>query len=166
MEKAAPKLAHDGWAHKYGSYQPRPHRMTTIAPGLPAIPPFQAFTMPPDKVGILDGSSPRFICAGRFIAAARELEVPVTTLNTILNRRDGAFHRYWKVGTTEGSDGGSHWTKMREGGFVSIGAPSKFPIGQMKSARTRPLQKIEFGIFCFRLTLLTQASRLEKLVKY
>jgi 5-methylcytosine-specific restriction protein B len=138
MEKAAPKLAHDGWAHKYW-FLISPDRIDDYhSPRYQRFHLFKLLQMPPDKVGILDGSSPRFICAGRFIAAARQLEVPVTTLNTILNRRDGAFHRYWKVGTTEGSDGGSHWAEMREGGFVSIGWSEQVPdlsesIGQDKA---------------------------------
>jgi 5-methylcytosine-specific restriction enzyme B len=127
MEKAAPKLAHDGWAHKYW-FLISPDRIDDYhSPRYQRFHLFKLLQMPPDKVGILDGGSPRFVCAGRFIAAAQELEVPVTTLNTILNRRDGAFHRYWKVGTTEGSDGGSHWTEMREGGFVSIGWSERVP---------------------------------------
>ena len=138
MEKAAPKLAHDGWAHKYW-FLISPDRIDDYhSPRYQRFHLFKLLQMPPDGGGILDGGLPRFICAGRFIAAARELEVPVTTLNTILNRRDGAFHRYWKVGTTEGSDGGSHWTEMREGRFVSIGWPEQVPdlsetIGQEKA---------------------------------
>ena len=138
MEKAAPKLAHDGWAHKYW-FLISPDRIDDYhSPRYQRFHLFKLLQMPPDGVGILDGGSPRFICAGRFIAAARELEVPVTTLNTILNRRDGGFHRYWKVGTTEGSDGGSHWTEMREGSFVSIGWSEQVPdlseiIGQDKT---------------------------------
>jgi 5-methylcytosine-specific restriction protein B len=127
MEKAAPKLAHDGWAHKYW-FLISPDKIDDYhSPRYQRFHLFKLLQMPPDRVGILDGGSPRFICAGRFVAAARVLGVPVTTLNTILNRRDGAFHRYWKVGTTEGSDGGSHWTEMREGGFVSIGWPEQVP---------------------------------------
>jgi 5-methylcytosine-specific restriction protein B len=138
MENAAPKLAHDGWAHKYW-FLISPDRIDDYhSPRYQRFHLFKLLQMPPDGGGILDGGSPRFICAGRFIAAARELEVPVTTLNTILNRRDGAFRRYWKVGTTEGSDGGSHWTEMCEGGFVSIGWPEQVPdlsetIGQDKA---------------------------------
>jgi 5-methylcytosine-specific restriction protein B len=138
MEKAAPKLAHDGWAHKYW-FLNNPDRIDDYhSPRYQRFHLFKLLQMPPDGVGILDAGSPRFICAGRFIAAARELEVPVTTLNTLLNRRDGAFHRYWKIGTTEGSDGGSNWTEMRDGGFVSIGWRDEVPnlsetIGQEKT---------------------------------
>jgi 5-methylcytosine-specific restriction enzyme B len=138
MEKAAPNLARDGWAHKYW-FLISPDRIDDYhSPRYQRFHLFKLLQMPPDRVGILDNSSPRFICAGRFIAAARELGVPVTILNTILNRRDGAFHRYWKVGTTEGSEGKSHWTEMREGRFVSIGWSEEVPdlsetIGQNKT---------------------------------
>jgi 5-methylcytosine-specific restriction protein B len=139
MEKAAPKLSGDGWAHKYW-FLINPDRLDDYhSPRYQRFHLFKLLQMPPDRVGILDGSAPRFICAGRFVAAARELGGPVTTLNRILNQRDGAFHRYWKVGTTEGSTGESHWTEMRDGGFVSIGWPEQVPdlsetIGQDKTA--------------------------------
>jgi 5-methylcytosine-specific restriction enzyme B len=138
MEKAAPNLARDGWAHKYW-FLIHPDRIDDYhSPRYQRFHLFKLLQLPPDGVGILDSGSPRFICAGRFVAAARELGVPVTTFNTILNRRDGAFHRYWKVGTTEGSDGRSHWTEIREGRFVSIGWLEEVPdlsetIGQDKT---------------------------------
>jgi 5-methylcytosine-specific restriction protein B len=93
--------------------------------------------MPPDKVGVLDAAAPRFNCAGRFITAARRLEVQVNTLTTVLNRRNG-FHRYWRIGTTIGQTGESQWTVMRDGGFVSVGWHEEVPdlsgvIGQEKA---------------------------------
>jgi 5-methylcytosine-specific restriction enzyme B len=139
MEKAAPKLSgRHGWAHKYW-FLVNPDRLDDYhSPRFQRFHLFKLLQMPPDRVGILDASEPRFICAGRFIAAARELGVPVTTLNRVLNQRDGAFHRYWRVGTTEGDTGESHWTEMRDGGFVSIGWPEHVPdlsevIGQDKA---------------------------------
>lgn len=121
MTRAAPNLSGYGWAHKYW-FLISPDRIDDYhSPRYQRFHLFKLLQTPPDGVGILDGSAPRFNCAGRFIGAARELGVPVTTLDTILNRRDGGFHRYWKVGTTEGDTGHSHWPEMREGGFVSIG---------------------------------------------
>jgi 5-methylcytosine-specific restriction protein B len=139
MEKVAPNLSGDGWSHKYwflvspntldGYHSPRYQRFHLL----------KLLQMPPDEAGILDSGSPRFICAGRFRSAAQQLGVPISILNRILNRRDGAFHRYWKIGTTEGSAGDSHWTDMREGSFVSIGWPKHVPdltatIGKDKTA--------------------------------
>jgi|HubBroStandDraft_4_1064222.scaffolds.fasta_scaffold00671_2 5-methylcytosine-specific restriction protein B len=138
MEKAAPELVSDGWTHKYW-FLIAPDRIDDYhSPRYQRFHLFKLLQMSPDRVGTMEGGSPRFICAGRFIAAARELGVPVTTLNTILNRRDGAFHRYWKVGTTAGYTGESHWTEMRDGGFVSIGWHEEVPdlsevIGQDKT---------------------------------
>jgi 5-methylcytosine-specific restriction protein B len=138
MEKAAPELSGDGWAHKYWSlihsdrlddyHSPRYQRFHLI----------KLLQMPADGVGILDGKAARFICAGRFVAAARQLEVPVTALGTLLNQRNGGFHRYWRVGTTEGDTGKSQFAAMRDGGFVSIGWREQVPdlsevVGQEKA---------------------------------
>lgn len=122
MQKAAPELSGDGWAHKYW-FLTHPDRLDDFhSPRWQRFHLIKLLQLPPDGVGILDGSAPRFICAGRFVAVARELEVPISTFGTMLNERNGgALHRYWKVGTTEGSGGESQWPAMRDGGFASIG---------------------------------------------
>jgi 5-methylcytosine-specific restriction protein B len=127
MEMAAPELARDGWSHKYwflihhdkldDYHSPRYQRFHLL----------KLLQMPPDQVGILDASASRFLCAGRFIAAARDLGVHVANLTKVLNQRDGAIHRYWRVGTTVGDTGESQWPVMRDGGFVSIGWHSLVP---------------------------------------
>ena len=142
MEIASAELSGDGWSHKYwflihhtkvdDYHSPRYQRFHLL----------KLLQMPPDHVGILDTGAPRFICAGRFLAAARELAVPVTLLNTILNHRDGGFHRYWRVGTTVGDTAESQWPVMRDGGFVSIGWHDTVPdlsavIGQGKASDAR-----------------------------
>lgn len=143
MKEAAPELHRDGWAHKYW-FLIHPDRLDDYhSPRYQRFHLFKLLQMPPDRTGILDGQTPRFNCSGRFAAAARELSVPITTLNDVLNRRDGAFHRYWRVGTTSGSTGESQWEVMRDGGFASIGWSDHVPdlseiIGQEKAAaRTR-----------------------------
>jgi 5-methylcytosine-specific restriction protein B len=127
MEKAAPELSDGGWAHKYW-FLCHPDRLDDFhSPRWQRFHLIKLLQMPPDGVGILDGSAPRFICAGRFLTAARELGVPVDTLDGVLNERHGALHRYWKVGTTAGSTGDSQWAAMRDGGYVSIGWPEQIP---------------------------------------
>jgi 5-methylcytosine-specific restriction protein B len=121
MEKAAPELAYSAWAHKYW-FLVYPDRLDDYhSPRYQRFHLLKLLQLPPDGAGILDGGAPRFVCAGRFVSAAKQLEVPVSTLNTVLNQRDSALHRYWRVGTTEGDTGESHWPVMRSGGFVSIG---------------------------------------------
>jgi len=63
----------------------------------------------------------RYICAGRFVALAREFAWPLNHLTTVLNRRNGHPHRYWRIGTRAGDDGHSHWPMMRDRAVVAIG---------------------------------------------
>ncbi len=113
MEQAAPELSDDGWAHKYWLLI-HPERLDDFhSPRYQRFHLLKLLQMPPDRVGILDGGAPRFTCAGRFVSAAREFGVPVTALTGVLNRRN-AFHRYWRVGTTEGDNGATQWSVMRD----------------------------------------------------
>ena len=121
MAAAAPELHRDGWAHKYW-FLIHPDRLDDYhSPRYQRFHLLKLLQMPPDRAGILDTQTPRFICAGRFLAAARELGVPVTSFNAVLNQRHGSLHRYWRIGTTSGHTGESQWDVMREGGFASIG---------------------------------------------
>jgi 5-methylcytosine-specific restriction enzyme B len=120
MMEAAPELTGDGWSHKYW-FLIYPDRLDDFhSPRYQRFHLFKLLQMPPDGAGILDFSAPRFVCAGRFLSAARKLGVSVTALDGALNRRN-PFHRYWRVGTTHGDTGESEWDAMRHGGFVSIG---------------------------------------------
>jgi 5-methylcytosine-specific restriction protein B len=139
MDVAAPELSRDGWAHKYWFLIHSDKLDDYHSPRYQRFHIFKLLQMTPDRVGILDSGAPRFICAGRFVGAARALEVPVSSLNRVLNQRDGAVHRYWRVGTTVGAAGESQWAVMRDGGFVSIGFHDHVPdlstvIGQEKAA--------------------------------
>lgn len=121
MKVAAPELHGDGWAHKYW-FLIHPARLDDYhSPRYQRFHLFKLLQTPPDSSGILDGGAPRFLCAGRFAAAAREFGIPIPTLTDALNRRHGNFHRYWRVGTTAGDTDESEWAVMRDGGFISIG---------------------------------------------
>ncbi|MBR0831341.1 AAA family ATPase [Bradyrhizobium manausense] len=127
MESAAPELSRGGWAHKYW-FLLHPDKLDDYhSPRYQRFHLYKLLQMPPDRVGILDGGAARFVCAGRFVAIARALGVPVSVLTSALNRRTGGFHRFWRIGTTEGSTGESQWSFMRDGGYVSIGWPNSVP---------------------------------------
>jgi 5-methylcytosine-specific restriction protein B len=143
MEARAPELSRDGWSHKYW-FLNHPDKLDDYhSPRYQRFHLFKMLQMPPDQIGIMDASAPRFNCAGRFIAASQALGVPVSILNRVLVQRSGAFHRYWRVGTTAGDTGESQWAVMRDGSFVSIGWHEQVPdlspfIGQEKvSTRDR-----------------------------
>jgi 5-methylcytosine-specific restriction protein B len=138
MEKAAPNLSGDGWAHKYWFLTSSDKIDDFHSPRYQRFHLFKLLQMPPDKVGILDASAPRFNCSGRFIEAARRFGVHVSTLTGALTRRNGGFHRYWRIGTSSGDTGESQWPAMRDGGFISVGWHDQVPdlsgvIGQEKA---------------------------------
>lgn len=121
MQAAAPDLYRSGWAHKYWSlcmpdrvddfHSPRWQRFHLI----------KLLQMPPDRAGVLlTGDAPRFVCAGRFVALANAVGVPVPALTEALKLRSGNLHRYWRVGTRDGGDI-SVWDEMLSNSLASIG---------------------------------------------
>jgi len=63
----------------------------------------------------------RYINAGRFVAVARELDMPVNIVTKILNHRNGKPYRYWRIGTSIAAKPRDRWDIMREGNCVAIG---------------------------------------------
>ena len=63
----------------------------------------------------------RYSNAGRFVRMARRFGWPLTHLATVLNRRNGPPHRYWRVGTRSGTTNESHWDMMRQRSVIAIG---------------------------------------------
>lgn len=112
MTAATPSLADKGWAHKYfallfprllDDYHNLGHQQYHL---------IRLHKLPAD--GLFENA--RF-----FTGMARQLDIPVTYLGTVLNARDGEPKTVWRLGTTTGRDGASEWPRMREGGFAAIG---------------------------------------------
>ena len=72
--------------------------------------------MPPEGNG-------RYICAGRFVAAAKEVGLPMNHFTSTLNSLQGRLHRYWRIGTTAGKPGTSFWQMMRDRNCIAVGWP-------------------------------------------
>lgn len=113
LDAAAPDVAHSAWGHKYFSLL-FPDRLDDYH-----VAEYQRFhlikllQLPPEGEG-------RFRCAGRYVAIANELDMPLNHLTTLLNRRDGRPHSYWRIGSKPNSvDSG--WEQMRDGNYVAIG---------------------------------------------
>lgn len=63
----------------------------------------------------------RYLCAGRFVAAAGELGLPMNNLTEVLGAIHGWRHRYWRIGTSDGSTPRNRWDLMKSGNCVAIG---------------------------------------------
>ncbi|MBI3732781.1 MAG: AAA family ATPase [Chloroflexi bacterium] len=115
MNTVAPDVSDSAWGHKYFSllypeklddYHNAEYQRYHL---------IKLLELPPD----IDG---RYAVAGRFVALARELNMTLNHMTTVLNRRDGNPHAYWRIGTTLGEDEAySRWGAMRDGDFVAIG---------------------------------------------
>lgn len=113
MLEVAPDVADSAWGHKY---------FALLFPALLDdyhVPKYQRFHL----VKLLQTPrDARYLNAEPFLQIARELGMWVTNLGTVLNARNGASHRYWRVGTRNGDEPArGEWPPMLDGGFVGIG---------------------------------------------
>lgn len=115
MDTEAPDVSRVAWGHKYFSLL-YPDKLDDYH-----VESFQRFHLvkllqtPPDGEG-------RYLCARRYVAAARELDMPLNHLTTVLNHHNGRPHRYWRIlANYRGQPDWQLWESMRDGGFVAIG---------------------------------------------
>ncbi|HVC97177.1 MAG TPA: AAA family ATPase [Pirellulales bacterium] len=114
MNRVAPDIGDTAWGHKYFSllypdklddfHNVEWHRFNLT----------RILQAPPEGDG-------RYLCAGRFVAGARQLGLPMNWFSTALNERNGRPYQYWRIGTSDGTAPRKYWPAMREGGFASIG---------------------------------------------
>ncbi|WP_165251994.1 AAA family ATPase [Paludisphaera soli] len=116
LGRIAPSVGDLAWGHKYFSLM-HPEKLDDYHNA-----DYQRFHLvkllqvPPEGEG-------RYLCAGRFVAAADELGLPINHLTTTLNHRDGEPHAYWRVDTSDGTQPRGRWPLMRDGACVAIGWP-------------------------------------------
>lgn len=116
MNRLAPSISDTAWGHKYLSLL-YPDRLDDYH-----NPEYQRFHLikllqiPPRGEG-------RYVVAGRYVAIARELDIPINNLTTVTNFNHGRPHRYWRIGTSDGASPRNHWPDMRDGKYVAIGWP-------------------------------------------
>jgi 5-methylcytosine-specific restriction protein B len=116
LDREAPDVSHLGWGHKY-FHLIFPEKLDHLH-----AQEFQRFHLlkllqrPPDSKG-------RYVCAGRFVAAASEIGVPMNNLMEVLYSVNGSPHAYWRIGTSDGKAPRNHWPMMRDGNCVAVGWP-------------------------------------------
>ena len=116
LDEAAPDVSRLAFGHKYFSLL-FPDKLDDYhSPDLQRFHLLKLLQQPPDGDG-------RFVCAGRFIAAAKEVNLPINHFTATLNSIHGSSHRYWRIGTTAGSNGVSFWPMMLERSCIAVGWP-------------------------------------------
>jgi len=116
MDRLAPDVSNLVWGHKYFSLL-YPDKLDDYHnPDYQRFHLIKLLQLPPEGSG-------RYTVAGRYVALANELDLPLNHLTTMLNHRDGSPYRYWRIGTSEGTQPRNRWELMRDGNCVAIGWP-------------------------------------------
>ncbi len=115
MDEQAPDVARMAWGHKYFSLL-YPDKLDNFhAEEYQRFHLIKLMQMPPAESG-------RYVAAGRYVAIAAELEIPLNHLTIVLNRNHGRPGRVWRIGTRLGETD-SIWPQMRDGEYVAVGWP-------------------------------------------
>src|SRR5262249_13401640 len=83
---------------------------------------------PPDGKG-------RYLCGGRFVAAASELGVPMSNMMEVLYSVNGSPYGYWRIGTSDGKVPRNHWPEMRDGNCVAVGWPAVGDLSNLEKSK-------------------------------
>ena len=114
MDELAPDVSNFAWGHKYFSLL-FPDKLDNYhSPEWQRYVLLKLLQLPPEGNG-------RYICAGRFVTASREVGIPPINLFAVLMSLYGNRHRYWRVGTRTGDGQTSFWQMMQERSCVAVG---------------------------------------------
>ena len=127
MDELAPDVSRLAWGHKYFSLL-FPNKLDDYhSPDLQRFHLLKLLQMPP----LGDG---RYVCAGRFISAAKEVGLSlIDHFTATLNSVHGSLHRYWRIGTTSGDT--SYWQMMRERSCAAVGWPKVGDISWVEATK-------------------------------
>ena len=116
MDELAPDVSRLAFGHKYFSLL-FPNKLDDYhSPDLQRFHLLKLLQLPPEGDG-------RYICAGRFVSAAREVGLSTNHFTATLNAIHGSLHRYWRIGTTSGKTESSYWQMMRDRSCAAVGWP-------------------------------------------
>ena len=116
MDEVAPDVSRLAFGHKYFSLL-FPSKLDDYhSPDLQRFHLLKLLQLPPEGDG-------RYICAGRFVTASKEVGLPINHFTATLNAVQGRLHRYWRIGTTSGKTGTGFWQMMRDRSCMAVGWP-------------------------------------------
>ena len=114
LHRVAPDVANTAWGHKYLSLI-FPHKVDCFHnPDWQRFHLLKLLQQPPEGDG-------RYICAGRFAAAARELSLTMHGVYSLLLAVNRYPHGYWRIAASDTTFSAEQWARMRDDGFVAIG---------------------------------------------
>ena len=128
MDEIAPDVSRLAWGHKYFSLMFPDTLDDYHSPIYQRFHLLKLLQLPPEGDG-------RYICAGRFVAAANEVGLNMNHFTSTLNSVQCGLHRYWRIGTSSGRTGTSYWQMMRDRSCVAVGWPKLGDISWVESKK-------------------------------
>ena len=115
LEREVPDVSGTAWGHKYFSLL-FPDKLDDYhVENLQRFHLLKLLQLPPEGQG-------RYLCAGRYVAIAAELDLPLNHVTTLLNTRNGRLHRYWRILVNYQEKGWQkRWEPMLQDGYVALG---------------------------------------------
>jgi 5-methylcytosine-specific restriction protein B len=136
LDRDAPDVSDLAWGHKYFSLL-FPDKLDDYhSPKWQWFHLLKMLVLPPEGWG-------RYMFAGRFVAAASELNMVMNNLTDVLNALHGRRHLYWRIGTSDGTAPRNRWSLMKDGNCVAVGWPKLGDLSDLdgkKASRERLLQ--------------------------
>ena len=117
MVRAAQSVSPTVWGHRYFSLifpERLDHFHNPVHQRFHLI---KSLQLPPEERG-------RYAAAGRFVALARALDVPMSHLTIALNHRNGRPHAYWRVSVAEEGGAKGAWQLMQKHSCAAMGWPA------------------------------------------
>lgn len=160
LNKQCPSICDTAWGHKYFSLL-YPSKLDDYHAAH-----FQRFHL----VHMLQPNIPpayegRFITAGRYVALAQELGMPMNHLTSVINERRDKPFQYWRLKARTES-GWPSWEGMLHGQFVGMGWDDMGNLSEWQTANPlthTELQGLSLGLDAALRTLVNDLSRAEML---
>jgi 5-methylcytosine-specific restriction protein B len=113
INSGAPDVGNTAWGHKY-FFMLNPYKLDDYhSPEYQRFHLIKLLQVPPNEEG-------RYICAGRYVSLASQLEMMISNFTRVLNSLNQRPHRYWRIGTRLGGTK-SIWDMMKSEQCVAVG---------------------------------------------
>ncbi|MCZ2110610.1 MAG: AAA family ATPase, partial [Dehalococcoidia bacterium] len=128
LDARVPDVSNLAWSHKYFSLLFPTKLEDYHTEGVQRFHLLKLLQRPPDGRG-------RYLCAGRYVAAANELGVPMNNFSKVLNAVHGSRHLYWRIGASDQTASRNCWDIMRDGNCVAIGWPDLGDLSSLEASK-------------------------------
>jgi 5-methylcytosine-specific restriction enzyme B len=116
LEELAPDVGDSAWGHKY-FYLMFPEKLDDFhSPIWQRFYLLKALQLPPPRDG-------RYVCAGRYVAMSREVDLPMHNFTCCLYDAVGPMHDYWRVEIVDPINRQNGWDMMRADKCIAVRWP-------------------------------------------